>query len=77
MKLVLSEIRDTGSFKSYPQPDGDWATCVVCRHLVSHVSPFACCSYKNAPQEVLDVVDQKLRDLTYADIPSIYENRNI
>ncbi len=47
MKLVVTEIRDTGSFKSYPQPAGDWVT------------------YKNAPQEVLDVVDQKLRDQTY------------
>ncbi len=47
MKLVVTEIRDTGSFKSYPQPAGEWVT------------------YKNAPQEVLDVVDQKLRDHTY------------
>ncbi len=47
MKLVITEIHDTGSFKSYPQPAGDWVT------------------YKNAPQEVLDAVDQKLRDRTY------------
>jgi hypothetical protein len=47
MKLVVTEIRDTGAFKSYPQPAGEWVT------------------YRNAPQDVLDVVDQKLRDQTY------------
>ena len=26
MKLVVTEIRDTGSFKSYPQPAGEWVT---------------------------------------------------
>jgi hypothetical protein len=26
MKLAVTEIRDTGTFKSYPQPAGDWVT---------------------------------------------------
>ncbi len=66
MKLVVTEIRDTGAFKSYPQPAGDWVTYKN--------APQEVCGRPCMPaflililwrDQVLDVVDQKLRDLTY------------